>query len=151
MKSIIKEWALHLIITVGLVITIQETSLKRRISIVTNTINHHRAEAINLHIIVGTNMKNKSTCHRREMHLHVLWETMEETTATRIIMAVVVVVGTLSKTTIIINTTTSSRVAMQEEVTRVMEISNNKKTMEEATGPLFLLMKTRLINKLFLH
>lgn len=148
MMLIIKEWDLRLILTVDIVRTIQETSLKRRISIVTNTINLHLAGVINLHTIVAINMKSKSTCLRREKHRHARWEIME-TTATLTIM-VVAVAGTLSKTTIIINTTTS-RAAIREVVTKVMEISNNKKTMEEAIDPPLLLMKTRLINKLFLH
>ena len=143
MKSTTKEWAHHLIITVDIVITILEISLKRRISTVTNTINHHPAEVINLHIIVVINMKNKSTCRRRERRLHAPWEIREETTP-------ITMEDTLSKTTIIINTTTSSRAA--KEATRgAMEISNNKKVMEAvATDPLRPPMKTRLINKLFL-
>jgi hypothetical protein len=150
MMLIIKEWVHRLIITVDTVITIQETSHKRRISIIANTISLHLAEVINLHLIVGINMKSKSTCLRREKHLLVLWEIMQ-TIATLTTM-VVAMVGTLSsKTTIIINTTTS-RAAMREVAvtTRVMEISNNKRTTAIArlqSPP----MKMRLTSKLSLH
>ena len=143
MMLIIKELVHRPIITVDITITIQETSLKRRISIVTNTTNLLLAEAINLHIIAETNMKSKSICLRSEKHLLVRWETKEATPT-------ITVVATLSsKTTIIINTTTS-RAVMREEVptTRVMEISNNKKTMgAAATDPQCPLMKTRLTSK----
>ena len=142
MMLIIKELVHRPIITVDLTITIQETSLKRRISIVTNTTNLLLAEATNLHIIAETNMKSKSICLRSEKHLLVRWETKEAAPT-------ITVAATLSsKTTIIINTTTS-RAAMREvPTTRVMEISNNKKTMgAAATDPQCPLMKTRLTSK----
>ena len=145
MMLIIKELVHRPIITVDLTITIQETSLKRRISIVTNTTNLLLAEAINLHIIAETNMKSKSICLRSEKHLLVRWETKEAAPT----ITVAAVAATLSsKTTIIINTTTS-RAAMREvPTTRVMEISNNKKTMgAAATDPQCPLMKTRLTSK----
>ena len=144
MMLIINELVLRPIITVDSTITIQEISLKRRISLATNTTNLPQVEVTNLPIIVGINMKSKSTCLRSERHLLVPWETKEATASPTI-----TVVATLSsKTTIIINTTTS-RAAMREVVaTRVMEISNNKKTMGEvATDPQCPLMKTRLTNK----
>jgi hypothetical protein len=141
---IIKEWVLRPIITVDIIITTLETSLKRRISIVTNTISLHLAEAINLHIIAGISMKSKSTCLRRERPRLVRWATTE-TTAT---LTITEAVATLSsKTTIIINTTTSRAAIQEVAATRAMEISNNKKTMEAAIDPQFPPMKTRLTSK----
>jgi hypothetical protein len=127
---------------VVIVIAILETFPRRKISIVTNTTNLLLAEATNLHIIAETNMKSKSICLRSEKRLLVRWETKEAAPT-------ITVAATLSsKTTIIINTTTS-RAAMREvPTTRVMEISNNKKTMgAAATDPQCPLMKTRLTSK----
>ena len=121
MMLIIREWVLRPIITVDIIITTLETSLKRRISIVTNTTNLHLAEATNLHIIAETNMKSKSICLRSEKPLLVRWETKEAAPT-------ITVAATLSsKTTIIINTTTSRAAMREAPTTRVMEISNNKK------------------------
>lgn len=146
MNSTIREWDLLLIITAVVIArAILEISRRRKTSLVTNTINLHRAEAANLLIIVVTNMRNRSTCPRNVTLLDAPWE-IREVTATHTTM----VAATLNKTTKITNTTTN-RATTVEVVTKVMEISNNKKTMEVAAAvigpPQFLPMKTRLINK----
>lgn len=146
MKLTIKEWDLLLIITaVVLAIAILEISHRRRTSLVTNTISLHQAGAPNLLIIVVTNMRNKSTCHRNVTLLVAPWE-IREVTATPKTM----VEATLNKITKTTNTITNLAI-MVEVVTKVMEISNNKKTMVEVAAvigpPQFLPMKTRLISK----
>lgn len=150
MISTIKESDhLPIITVVVLAIIILETSHRRRTSIVTNTISLHRAGVQNLLIIVVINMRNRSTCHRNAKLLVAPLEIKEEAVA-----HITMVVATLIKTIKITNTTTINRTITIETVTKVMEISNNKKTMAEAVvigHPQCLPMKTRLISKLSLH
>lgn len=131
-----------------MVITIQEISLRRKISIATNTLSLLLVEVQNLLIIVETNMKNRSICHKNVMHQLDPLEIKEETATHIATMALVVMLVILNKAIKITNITTN-RVTTIEEVTKVMEISNNKKTMEEEVIvlQLFLIMKTRLISK----
>lgn len=149
MISTIKESDhLPIITVVVLAIIILETSHRRRTSIVTNTISLHRAGKQNLLIIVVINMRNRSTCHRNAKLLVAPLEIKEEAVA-----HITMVVATLIKTIKITNTTTNRTITI-ETVTKVMEISNNKKTMAEAVvigHPQCLTMKTRLISKLSLH
>jgi hypothetical protein len=123
---------------VVIVIAILETFPRRKISIVTNTINHLQAGVANLLIIVMTNMKSRSTCRRREMPLVAQLEIRAETRTT-------ITVAGITRAAIIINTITNRAIMLVEVTKVVMEISNNKKTMEVAiTDPQPILpMKTR--------
>jgi len=123
---------------VVIVIAILETFPRRKISILTNTINHLQAGVANLLIIVVINMKSRSTCRRREMPLVDLLEIRVETRTT-------ITVAGITRAAIIINTITNRAIMLVEVTKVVMEISNNKKTMEVAiTDPQPILpMKTR--------
>jgi len=123
---------------VVIVIAILETFPRRKISILTNTINHLQAGVANLLIIVVINMKSRSTCRRREMPLVDLLEIRVETRT-------IITVAGITRAAIIINTITNRAIMLVEVTKVVMEISNNKKTMEVAiTDPQPILpMKTR--------